>query len=41
MRWELHFAALSSTRWRHIHALAKIGGDIVILACMGVVLWKA
>lgn len=41
VRWELHFAALSSTRWRHIHVLAKIGGDIVILACMGVVLWKA
>lgn len=40
VRWELHFAALSSNRpW--LHRLGKIGGDIVILACMGVVLWRA
>lgn len=39
VRWELHFAALSSKRG--VHMAAKIGGDVVIMACMGVVLWRA
>lgn len=38
VEWELHFAVLSSTTWRHI--LVKAIGDIIIMGCTSVILWK-
>jgi hypothetical protein len=38
VEWDLHFAVLSRTPWRHVSA--KIVGDVVILACTGVAVWR-
>ncbi|KAK0643889.1 hypothetical protein B0T16DRAFT_416806 [Cercophora newfieldiana] len=38
VEWDLHFAVLSKTAWLHI--LSNVIGDIIIIICTGVVLWK-
>ncbi|KAM7216576.1 hypothetical protein V8F06_007987, partial [Rhypophila decipiens] len=40
VEWELQFAVLSRiARWRHV--LGKIIGDIIIIACTGVLVWRS
>ncbi|KAK4207309.1 hypothetical protein QBC37DRAFT_299017, partial [Rhypophila decipiens] len=41
VEWELQFAILSSktARWRHV--LGKTIGDIIIIACTGVLVWRS